>query len=613
MSDTLISRSTTVQATPIHGASAGSESPAPTKAVPTPTEAASVRDQTPPATTSPSEPILITSQGTQTTRPAKTTPTPMVGPLAGPQLPAPTMAVPMPKVEASERGQATPRAIEVAAPNRPAPVGSQATRPTNGAATPIGVSSAGSQTTAAATAVPAPILEAPLPSDFPGDQCRTDAHEYGVAGEHDQPAAVLPATPMGHPLSAANPPQAARLLPPPIFEAPPAEQTPPAPAIPEVAPIVLSPEQADSQRGPAKPDSVPMHVAPVLADHVLALAADILNDLEAVWIANTNRLRQLTRTETDKDGEERGFGLDESHPDVARLAALVGMLDEAQQKAAKNLGSLMRRHPLGPWAKNQRGVGDKQFGRLLACIGDPYIRPEMHHKDGTVEPARPRMVSELWAYAGYHVIKTPVSGHTLRESHTDAAADGSDFPADHAQADTQTPFVGGEQTGHPDHGPRDTQTPPVGVAPKRARGQRANWSADAKMRTYLIAAKCVVQIDKATCPVDEETKSATHADGCKCSPFRKEYDAARAKYADAIHKTPCVRCGLAGKPAPVGSPLSDAHKFARGVRAAAKAFLRDLWRESKRLHEDLPGGHSMFDAQAEHAAGDQTEATSDAA
>src|SRR6201999_3446865 len=96
---------------------------------------------------------------------------------------------------------------------------------------------------------------------------------------------------------------------------------------------------------------------PVLADPLLALAADVLDDLERVRIANENRLRQLTRSETDKDGGERGFGLTVDHPDVARLAALVEALARAEHDATLNLQRMVRRHPLGPWIKSTVGVG----------------------------------------------------------------------------------------------------------------------------------------------------------------------------------------------------------------------------------------------------------------
>jgi hypothetical protein len=102
------------------------------------------------------------------------------------------------------------------------------------------------------------------------------------------------------------------------------------------------------------------------------------------------------------------------------------------------------------------------------------------------------------------------------------------------------------------------------VAPKRQRGQRANWSTVAKTRAFLVAESCIKQ---------------------RTSPFRAVYDGTRAKYADAVHAVECVRCGPKGSPAPAGSPLSDGHKHARALRAVSKAVLKEMWRESARLHE----------------------------
>lgn len=131
-----------------------------------------------------------------------------------------------------------------------------------------------------------------------------------------------------------------------------------------------------------------------LADPTLALAADILDDLEKVKNANQNRLRTLTRNTTDADGEMRGFGLDTTHPDVARLAAIVDLLTKAEHDATLNLQRAMRKHALGPWVKQQKGVGEKQAARLLAAIGDPYWNNATN---------APRTVSALWAYCGLHV------------------------------------------------------------------------------------------------------------------------------------------------------------------------------------------------------------------
>ena len=129
-----------------------------------------------------------------------------------------------------------------------------------------------------------------------------------------------------------------------------------------------------------------------LADPFLALAADMLDDTERTRIANENRLRQLTRSEADSDGEERGFGLDLSHPDVARVAALVDALKKIEHDATLNLNRRLRKHPLGPWIKAQKGIGEKQAARLLAVVGDPYWHDAQD---------RPRLVSELWSYCGH--------------------------------------------------------------------------------------------------------------------------------------------------------------------------------------------------------------------
>jgi len=289
---------------------------------------------------------------------------------------------------------------------------------------------------------------------------------------------------------------------------------------------------AGEQGSPAATSSAIPIPLPLLADPLLALAADVLDDLEKVRIANENRLRQLTRTGLDADGQERGFGLDESHPDVARLAALVAMLAGAEHKAALNLQRVMRRHPLGPWVKATTGIGEKQGARLIAAIGDPYWNT-LH--------GRPRTVSELWAYCGYHVV-----------------------PAGQESRGTQKLTADGDLNGSgPGQGGHDTQGTPAGVAPKRQRGQKANWSATAKMRAFLAAESCMKQRE---------------------SPYRAVYDTTRAKYAEAVHDGECARCGPRNDPARPGSPLSEGHKHARALRAVAKEILRDLWHEARAFH-----------------------------
>ena len=260
--------------------------------------------------------------------------------------------------------------------------------------------------------------------------------------------------------------------------------------------------------------------------YVLRMAADVLDDLEKTRIANQNRMRSL---------EQDGLG---DLKEVAVLAGIVDGLAKLEHDALLSLQRTVRKHPLGPWVKSNVGLGEKQAGRLLAALGDPYWHG-LHD--------RPRTVSELWAFCGYHVLP---AGHTTFDSQREVAGRGQ------AGGDT-------DQCGHND------QRRTVGVAPSRRRGQRTNWSAEAKMRAYLCAESCIKQ---------------------RHSPYRKVYDDAREHYAEAVHGTSCVRCGPKGKPAEIGSPLSDGHKHARALRKVSKEILKDAWRAAKEWHETQETG-----------------------
>lgn len=344
-------------------------------------------------------------------------------------------------------------------------------------------------------------------------------------------------------------------------------------------------------------------VDPFLEDPVLNMAAEVLDDLERVKIANQNRLRQLTRSEDDKDGKLRGFGLTLDHPDVERLAKLVEALEDAEKFAAANLTRMLKKHPLGPWVKARKGVGERQAARLLATLGDPYIRPELKREGGTVEPRRPRRVSELWAYTGYHTISfrigqrwgdnqtkyadpDPTSTRQSDVNIQEGRAGGINF-TDHVSSDTHGVPVGeGQASGDSEQSMDATQSHLVGIAAVRRRNHRANWSAAAKMRTWNISDSILKQVDKSTCEKRDGENWFAHAEGCRCAPYRKVYDAARVKYHGSVHPVECVRCGPKGKPALMGSPRSDAHLHAMAMRIVSKTFLKDLWREAKRLHEE---------------------------
>ena len=233
---------------------------------------------------------------------------------------------------------------------------------------------------------------------------------------------------------------------------------------------------------------------PILRDPVLGVLADVLDDLENVRIANESRLRTLTAD------DEYGHGLTLAHPEIARLAAIVDVLKDQEHQAQLNLCRVMRRHPLWEFAKPLKGVGEKQFARLIAVVGDPYWN-DLHD--------RPRTVSELRSYCGF---------------------------------------------GDPQ-------------AQRRQRGQKSNWNTIARSRVWLIAESCMKQKE--------------------AGQYRKAYDAARIKYADAVHDTECKRCGPAGKPAQPGSPLSLAHQHARGLRAIAKQLLKDLWLAAEAHRQEI--------------------------
>lgn len=352
---------------------------------------------------------------------------------------------------------------------------------------------------------------------------------------------------------------------------------------------------------------------------LLGVLAASVNDLEASRIAAENRLRTLLRPVTD--GDDAGFGFTEDNPAVMAQITVVDVLVGAERDAIKALERTMLAHPLGPWVKFTTGVGLKQAARLIAAIRDPYWN-DLHD--------RPRTVSELWAFSGYHTL--PVGGQWTRGAHTSFAPDrasssgpatialsvtkaapsqGREFPtgghsmsgthassapggassSDPAAIDESSPnaaasqgrsnlptegqsqpdahlrgALGGASSsagGDADQGRNDTHSTSVNVAARRTKGQRSNWSTDAKTRAYLIAESCIKH---------------------RQSPYRFVYDIGRKKYAESLHGAPCVRCGSKGKPAQPGSPLSLGHQHARAMRLVSKELLKDLWRESRRLH-----------------------------
>lgn len=233
---------------------------------------------------------------------------------------------------------------------------------------------------------------------------------------------------------------------------------------------------SQEESGQGRLDAHMTPAAPLL-DPLLTLASVTLDDLEALRIAQENRYRSLTNSGESEGGVEWGFGLSDDDPQVAAAGAIVDSIKAMEHQATLNLQKLMRKHPLGPWVKAQRGIGDKQAARLLGIIGDPY----WHSAEG-----RPRTVSELWAYCGLHTL-----------------------PSGHARTDTHLRSAAGEHN----------------VAARRQKGKQANWSDEAKKRAWLIAVSCM----KAGGPYREAydarkaaTEGREHAAPCvRCGPSGK--------------------------------------------------------------------------------------------
>lgn len=319
-----------------------------------------------------------------------------------------------------------------------------------------------------------------------------------------------------------------------------------------------------------------------LIDPALQIAADILDDLERVRIANENRVRIMTRTETDKDGGERGWGLSEDHPEVAPLLVIVTNLRELEKQAVANLEKRMKAHPLGPWIKGVRGVGLKQGARLLASIGDPYWRPDVVYVnpdpdkkyedldrsqifdiyripqalrrltvdqgDGTfLVPAGPRTVQALWAFSGLHTVP-----------------------------------VDAEIVGQPDRNGRIVIADDR-VSARRRKGHRANWSTTAKTRAYLISESCIKQLSAecreghvladGTTTAQLESWSSMEEGGqipaiaCSCSPFRIVYDRRKTR-------TKVTR-----------PEWTDGHRHNDALRKVSQELLKELWKAARAWHE----------------------------
>lgn len=167
-------------------------------------------------------------------------------------------------------------------------------------------------------------------------------------------------------------------------------------------------------------------------DPMLFTLAQTLQDYETLRIAEEHRLRifSMPSDVPDEDGVCRGFGYAEDSDEVQIVKGLIDPLKELEHRTVLSLQKRMRVNPIWPYFKDVKGVGEKTLARLMACIGDPYLRPL---DDGSYEP---RTVSQLWAYCGMHTI---------------------------ANKDGEI------------------------IAAKRMKGVQANWNTEAKTRLFLLS------------------------------------------------------------------------------------------------------------------------------
>jgi hypothetical protein len=313
--------------------------------------------------------------------------------------------------------------------------------------------------------------------------------------------------------------------------------------------------------GAANPKPFP----PSLAEARLAVYADALDDFEAFRQAAFNRMDALTRPE-----EKHGRGWDVNVPEVAEMIDVLADLRKIEDRIVRKLEKTMAAHPLGPWVQTQVGIGLKQGGRLVAAVGDPYWNAAAD---------RPRRgPAELWAYCGYHVLHLT---HKSRDNH-EHSGEVDLLGPDQSAAEAHIARVGADLSDTADQWDADIHTSTVGgVAPRRQRGQKANWNGMIRSRAWLVATSCI---------------KFTGNGPQRRSPYRDVYEAGRAKYADSVHKHLCMNrsrfnpngCGTREHPewGAIGSPLRPGHQDARALRLVAKQILTDLFLEARHLHEE---------------------------
>jgi hypothetical protein len=95
-----------------------------------------------------------------------------------------------------------------------------------------------------------------------------------------------------------------------------------------------------------------------------------------------NQVRAFTRI--------HGTGKDD--PDILMAMAFRDSIKKYEATVTKVLEKSVALHPLAPWIKSTRGLGNKAVGRVLAAIEDPYWNGKLDE---------PRTAAQLRQYCGF--------------------------------------------------------------------------------------------------------------------------------------------------------------------------------------------------------------------
>lgn len=201
------------------------------------------------------------------------------------------------------------------------------------------------------------------------------------------------------------------------------------------------------------------------------------------------------------------------------------------------------------WQEAAPGIGEELLARLIGLTGNPRIATPMHMEEGEVREVR-EDGSKSFHYRdpvpdGYEADEITAMTHerTLRQWWS---------------------YCG---IGSPDRVP----TQGMGDKELKALGRRRVRAVMFNMTNAIVLAT--------------QGKNATRPKAA-ASPYPVLYATTKLQYEMKLHSTPCVRCGTAttkngpGKPAPIGSAWSPAHRDASARRVLAKQVLKDLWQRS---------------------------------